>query len=311
MIKKLLLLSTIYFFLSIPFCESTVNPANCLPESAEVLDWEIVETRHIRSDTELFDYMNGGAELYRSFNFRKLSVREFKSPDESILKVEVYMFKDSYDAYGIYTMLPMGEPLEIGNDGGYDLGVARFWKGRFLCKVYCVWNDWNSFRDVIISTAKVVESKISDTGESPAIIKIFPQENLETNGLHYFYDYIALKNLYYITYSNVLSLNMNTKVVLGEYSNLQAEDLKLLLIKYPTDAVCDSAFTYFTSNYLHIDSESMRGYHVFKELDPALFVELDRIDNYLIVGFEQSHNDLLKSRVRQLKNNLQNYLNKL
>jgi len=311
MIRSYFFLLSIILICNYHSSEASVNPAKCLPESAEVSDWEIVETRNIRSDTELFDYMNGGAEFYRAFNFRRLSVREFKSPDEGILKVEIYMFRDSADAYGVYTMLPLGESLDIGNGGSYDLGVVRFWKGKFLCKVYFSRIDWNRYKQQIINVARVVDVKISDSAEPPAIMNVFPKENLVINGLHYFYDYIALKNLFYITYTNVLSLNMKTEVVLGEYLNLQAENLKLLLIKYPSNTAFDSAYSYFAKNYLHIESESEKKFPVIKELDPSLFVQLDRVENYLLVGFEQSHSDLLKNKISELKSNLQNYLKNL
>ena len=233
--------------LSIGYCD---NPKMYLPSTEEAGGLKISNTINVRSDTELFEYMNGGAELYRAFNFRKLSVRQFEISADDMLIVELYMFKKPADAYGMYLMLPEAEPVDIGNSGGYERGVVRFWKGRFFCKIFISDSNWDASKKALLNIGKIIADKIPDEGNKPDIVDLIPKQDLKNSGIHYFYDYIALKNLLYITYTNILNLSGETEAVLAEYSSIKAEEVELLLVKYPSNEECFTAYNNMRIDFL-------------------------------------------------------------
>ena len=303
--KKFLFLVSLSVILSLNlgYCD---NPKLYLPSSKEVNGLNIAKTLMVRSDTELFEYMDGGAEIYRAFNFRKLAVRQFETSDSDLLVVELYMFKKPEDAYGMYHMLPDAEKIDVGSEGGYEIGVMRFWKGFFFCKVYISDRNWESAKDLLIRTAKAVAEKIPEGGNPPEMVKIMPREDLKKGGIHYFYEYIALKNLLYITYSNILNLTGDTEVVMGEYSSMTAEDATFLAIKYPTEEECIAAYNQVVTEYLH-EKPGKNFSNIIKKLDSTVSVEIEKVDNYLLFGRQETTDTLMREKFQQLLTNMKSY----
>lgn len=298
---------------------AAIDPVSCLPEAGDLPGWRILETRSVRTDNDLFDYIDGGAEMYRAFNFRRLAVREFATPgsdtlesgslDSGSLIVELYMFKEPADAFGMFSMVPAGETLPLGDGGGYVDGVVRFWKGPFLCKVFFNGGEWEFYKDAVINAGEAVDERIDITGSPPEIINIMPREDLAKYGLHYFHEYIAQKNLYYIVPYNLFNLTRKTEAVMGEYYTVKAENVKLFLVKYPSESVCSMVYRGILEDYLKETAPGSKGsFHFKKEMKDSRTVEIDRVGKYLLMGFEEIHHELLTERFRQLRDNLTAYL---
>ncbi len=302
--KNLLVLVLTVFWLATAGAAAELS--EFLPLSAEVNNWEVTDTRNIRSDNQLYDYIDGGAEVYRAFNFRRLAVRTFYGGDDVELIVELYAFKNPADAYGIFTMLPAGEILPLGNSGGYDSGILRFWKGPYYCKVF-VSGDWTHYRDIILKAGSAVDAKIDETGEPPEIVSLMPQKDRAKEGLHYFHENISLKNLVYISPLNFLRLNRKTNVVMGRFFNLKAENIFLLLVEYASDQDCAEAYEYVVTDFIRAEIPA-EGCHLRAILEPVRHVEIDREGKYLLVGFEDVQSELLSARLKELKINLTEYL---
>ncbi len=65
-------------------------------------DWQITETRAY-SDKELYGYMDGGAEIYREFGFKRLTVQNLKKGQRE-MQVEIYEMDDPRSAFGIFSV---------------------------------------------------------------------------------------------------------------------------------------------------------------------------------------------------------------
>lgn len=282
---------------------------NFLPESSQVKNWTEVETRLIHTQNGLFDYMNGGAENYLAFNFRRLAVREFTNSGDVHLIVEIYLFREPADAYGVFTMLPEGDKLPFGDGGGYSIGVIRFWKGAYYCKVITT-GSIEKYKDVLLLAAEAVDDKIYAAGSPPEIVSIMPSIDRTKEGLHFFHEYISQKNLLYIAPQNVLNLTRETNVVFAEYYNLKAERAHLFLVQYPSMKKCSSAYSGFVLDFLNKEPAESGGFHLKTILEDYRTVEIDKLGEYLIVGFEDNHQDLMAERMKELRQNLRQYLSK-
>jgi hypothetical protein len=264
---------------------------NYLPNSLEASGWKLLETKIVRTQPQLFDYMDGGAELYFAFNFRGLAMRNFEDSAGVNLIIELYQFKTAYDAYGMFTMLPADQELAIGDGSGYSLGMLRFWKGPYYCKIVVaglIENDEAGYRILAIKTAKSIETKIIETGSLPEIVSLMPAKDRAKEGLHYFHEYIAQKNLYYIAPSNVLMLSRDTETAMAVYYNIKAEKVTLFLIKFPTEKNANEAYNEISKI----------------QLDDDRNMSHKRIKEYILVGFEDHHRDLLDIKMNELEGNL-------
>lgn len=108
--------------------------------AAETKDrWELKPGVRVYRDSELYKYIDGGAELYLKTGFRKAEIREFVSrnnPDP--IEAEVYEMKDAGGAKTVYLKhKAQGEKLlKIGDEGRYYPGVLELRKGRYFVRIF-------------------------------------------------------------------------------------------------------------------------------------------------------------------------------
>lgn len=129
--------------LIIPVCLAcpTVAGQATQPEVVKLLPTGTV-TAGIFSDGEpehyvgkkLFDYMNGGAELYLAYGFEDLGVAEYKQADVK-LRVALYKMGSAPEAYGIYTHAARGRRVDLPGPNRLEPNMLSFYKGRYYVRV--------------------------------------------------------------------------------------------------------------------------------------------------------------------------------
>ncbi len=84
---------------------------------------------------KLFDYMNGGAELYLAYGFVDLAVREYEFEGENAF-VALYRMQNPAGAYGIHLTAASGQKMGLGEVPAiYSRGMISFFKGKFYVRV--------------------------------------------------------------------------------------------------------------------------------------------------------------------------------
>ena len=303
--RRIVLLSIFFSFLYISLTQGA-DMRSLLPEDSLFSGWEEVETSIIRTESDLFDYMNGGAEVYIAFNFRRLAVREFVGEGDARLLVEIYKFKQSADAFGVYTLLPTDEAVDLGDGGGYSLGMVRFWKGEYCCKIFTT-GDIDKHRKLVMKAGEIVDSRIDASGSPPDMISLIPNEDRTKEGLYFFHEYISQRNLVYIASWNVLSLSRNTDAVLAKYYNLKAEQAFLFLVQYPSEEECITAYKKLIKEFLEAESPRSNDNFVSMTVDYRNY-QVDMYGRFMLFGIEDHQNELLSARIKDLRWNLQRYL---
>ncbi|MBC8277819.1 MAG: hypothetical protein H8E46_06280 [FCB group bacterium] len=277
-----------------------------LPEGDEIPGWIQDETTICRTRNDMFDYMNGGAELYFSFNFKRLAVRTFVNEDDVDLVIEIYLFKNDFDAYGMFSMLPVDEKLSLGDGGSFSVGVLRFWKGPYYCKIYLT-GDYERHNSVIKAASEVVNGKIDAQGVPPKLITLMPETDRKREGLHYFHDHIAQKNLYYVSTSNLFDLSLKTNVVMGEYLSIAAEEAYLFLIEYPDSNKCRTVFEGAINSLFEDAPDKLTGNSYSALTSDHRWCEMHVEENYFLIGFSSNDSDYLGRRMAELKQKLAGY----
>ena len=277
-----------------------------LPTDDEIPGWSLDETTICRTRNDMFDYMNGGAELYFSFNFKRLAVRTFNYEDYIDLVVEVYLFKNDFDAYGMFSMLPVDESLNLGDGGSISVGVLRFWKGPYYCKIYLT-GDYERHNAVLKAAAEVVNGKIDDHGVPPKLVRVMPETERKREGLHYFHDHIAQKNLYYISPSNILDLSLHTEVVMGEYLTINAEEATLFLVEYPDEDKCRTVLERAANSLFEEPPARLTASSFSALTTDHRWCEIRQEGNYLMIGFSPYNGDYLGKRMAELEQKLAEY----
>jgi hypothetical protein len=83
----------------------------------------------------LYDYLDGGAEVYLRNNFQELLVQRYNKDDKR-LSIEIYRIKTSADTERLYNIVYSGSmsgtKVRIGWSGVYDTGYLRFRFANYL-----------------------------------------------------------------------------------------------------------------------------------------------------------------------------------
>lgn len=261
-----------------------------IPEGAK--DFKKVDQAQLFDRKNLFDYMDGGAELYLSYDFQRLLVQEYRDKDR-VITIEVYEMKTSQDAFGLYSLdqeadnppeadtARRGENLAIGDKANYSFGLLKLWNGNYFVRIVDL-SGSEQTKDVILELGRKILSKIDKKGELPELLSKLPAGGLILNSERFFHKQIVLNSLYFLSTENLLNLSEKTSAVMGDYL-LGKMNLKLLLISYADSASARSAFERFCTKYL---KSSPSGKKVIQKVEEDKFIGLELEKNYLWITFE-------------------------
>jgi len=106
--------------------------AGLLP--AEIQGWKAAGADRFFDPQTIFDYLDGGGEVYRSYNFRLLLSRRYEKAGGPAIIADAFDMGSAADAFGVFTHDLDGEPAGLGQGSLYQAGLLSFWKGRyFIC----------------------------------------------------------------------------------------------------------------------------------------------------------------------------------
>jgi hypothetical protein len=186
---------------------------------------------------KLFDYMNGGAELYYEYGFEQACVQRYRGP-KGVVTAEIYQMDSSAHAYGVYTFDSGGEHPPIGQDATYDRGLVTFWKGRYYVRAF---SESEDLKEVLLSLGRFVAQKIPQQGERPAILASLPPQWVVADSLLYFRGQIALNNSYFLSHQDVLSLGKGAEGLTFLYDP-EATPLRVIMVRYPGRPQAEEVF---------------------------------------------------------------------
>ena len=196
----------------------------------------------------IFEYIDGGGELYKAYNMRKCLSRRYANPDGPAIVMDIFDMGSSGDAFGVFTHDQEGELLEVGQGGLYRSGWLRFWKGRFFISLYSEAESAVAEK-AVRELATVVSSRIKDTGPKPQVIARLPGEGLRPGSVRYLHHQTVLNYHFYLADENILNLGPRAEAVLAAYQQDQ-ESAYLLMVVYPNAGKAEKALHRFMGHYL-------------------------------------------------------------
>ncbi|MDP2970044.1 MAG: hypothetical protein Q8P64_12670 [Deltaproteobacteria bacterium] len=197
-----------------------------------------------------FRYMDGAAELYRSYAFKLLLVRRYLKAGHPSLLVELFDMGSSEDAFGIFSYQIEEEEVGIGQGSDYGGGLLRFWKGNYFANVFAE-RETPATRKDILTLGEAIVKNIKKEGSKPKLIQFLPEEGLSQGTIHYFHLHQVLNHHYFISHENIFNLGARTNAILATYpSPGEKGKTFLLLIQYPDQKQAEKAFQSFLKAYM-------------------------------------------------------------
>jgi hypothetical protein len=210
-----------------------------LPSSAKAQGIKIKKEGQARiyEGQKLFDYMDGGAELYYEYGFEQAGVQRYKAPKGGVT-AEIYRMDTSAHAYGVYTFDTQGEHPPIGQDATYARGLLAFWKGRYFVRAF---SESEDLKEALLSLGRAVAQKIPQEGERPDILASLPPHWVVRDSLLYFRGQIALNNSYFLSHEDVLSLGKGAEGITFLY-NPEIKPLRVIMVRYLDRSQAETTF---------------------------------------------------------------------
>ncbi|MFO7370545.1 MAG: DUF6599 family protein [Bacteroidales bacterium] len=216
-----------------------------LPDQME--GWQAEKTILLNTPSDLYNYMDGGAELYISYGFGQAMSKTYTKEGNPEVIAEVYNLIDARNAFGVFTQAREDEEKLYGQ-GTYLLpGAVFFWKHRYYVSL-STWDASPEAERFIQSLAAHISSCIAQDGEIPAVVSYLPQGGLIPFGFKYFHHSVWMNAFFFISDHNILNIDKDTDAVLARYARGEGR-MYLLLVQYQDDLSAGRAFNNFGKEF--------------------------------------------------------------
>ena len=199
----------------------------------DVVTWKIPEAPQDYFPEILFEYINGAAEIYLSYDFKELTVGQYEKGDSNAsLIIEIYDMGNEINSFGIYSAerFPDSQFISLGNQGYLEEGTLNFIVGKYYIKLLC-FDSGEDSADFLKLFSQEVVKRVKDQGTLPPALAFFPKQGLVRNSekfiLRNFMGYSFLHSGYLANYK-LEDLEFDCFLMEGE----NADDAQNMLKKY-------------------------------------------------------------------------------
>ncbi len=199
----------------------------------DVVTWKIPEAPQDYFPEILFEYINGAAEIYLSYDFKELTVGQYEKGDSNAsLIIEIYDMGTEINSFGIYSAerFPDSQFISLGNQGYLEEETLNFIVGKYYVKLLC-FDSGEDSADFLKLFSQEVVKRVKDKGTLPPALAFFPKQGLVRNSekfiLRNFMGYGFLHSGYLANYK-LEDLEFDCFLIEGE----NADDAQSMLKKY-------------------------------------------------------------------------------
>jgi hypothetical protein len=171
-----------FALLGLVICASLSLAAGAQPFAFPSVDgWAPAGPPQVFVPDTLYDYINGGSDLYLKYDFEELAVVEYRK-DAMSVSAEVYRHRTPDHAFGIYSQerMPSAEFLPIGAQAYYEKTVCNFIQSGYYVKLSGE-NTGADDRFVLLSFARRISETLPGRSALPAALSAFPMEGKKAN----------------------------------------------------------------------------------------------------------------------------------
>ncbi|UCB49628.1 MAG: hypothetical protein JSW56_01645 [Deltaproteobacteria bacterium] len=150
-----------------------------LPKDAESPGWQAVSSPQFFEPQNLWEYINGQAEMYIDYGFQLVVTLEYRSMDGArSMAIEIFQMKNPDHAFGIYAAERSTDDrsINMGTQGYLSENVLNFWKGHYYVKLTSFQVSSNT-KEILMMVASVIAANIKGTYSEPELFACFPAKN--------------------------------------------------------------------------------------------------------------------------------------
>lgn len=216
-----------------------------LPESPP--GWRIEGESKIYTRDNLYEYIDGGAELFLSFGFERMTSRIYVRDDQPDILLDIFDMGSSESAFGVFSHSRERLETEYGQGSQSSPGLILFWKDRYYVSLLANPETPES-RRALDWIARRIENTIPKTGPLPDILDMLPREGLIESSIRTFAHHAWINTYYFISEENLLDIGPQNKAVLAKYDP-DHEKMLLLVVSYTDETDARNACVAFRAAF--------------------------------------------------------------
>ncbi len=249
-----------------------------LPE--EMQGWEKLGAGTVYSQENLYEYINGGAELYISYQFKHLITQTYINKELSEIKIDLFDMGSPYNAYGIFSHGKEEVDHFVSPDveSEYASGLLTFWKGSYYVSILA-YPETEKKKLIVKALADKIVEQIHEKSEKPPIISMLPKKGLDLSSIRYFRHFRWMNTYGFILDKDYLNFDSDTHAVLAKYNF--TEKVKkpplLILIQYQNSNKANAAYQSFLK---HVMPDA---HHSFKKLKDSRWAGCKHKNNIITI----------------------------
>jgi hypothetical protein len=265
-----------------------------LPDSVSTGSWKADGKPKIFKGKQLYDYIDGGAEIFYEYGFTQAIAQRYILGDKSIT-VDIYEMTHPKAAFGIFSVQRDSEmpPLEAGDDGTASDAMVAFCQERFYV-VITANKPAPGTKQASIQIARAVSQKIRISSPLPDLTKMLPASHLVPRSTGYVSGLLGLNTQFYLGDSNILGINGHTVECVFARYKIQENQANLLVVRYPDPAAANAALNAakeaFTKKYKAVTIKDISAFSDKRNL----FYHLTANNKFLYLISRSSSVDLIK-----------------
>jgi len=234
-LKGVLFFMLLLIILAGAFAFSEETPRSSLQALLpQISGWTFSEQPQTYLSETLFEYIDGAAEAYLSYEFKELAVAQYREDkSKAALTLEIYDMGNDKNSFGIYSAerYPESHFISVGNQGYVEEGSLNFIIGNNYVKLLC-YDCGENAEAVLKLFAQDVEKRVKAKGSLPPLLSLFPKEGLILNSekfiLHNFLGHSFLHDGYLASYKEK-GLEFDLFIIEGKSEADAADMLKQYL----------------------------------------------------------------------------------
>ncbi|MFQ6113840.1 MAG: DUF6599 family protein [bacterium] len=258
--------------------------------------WEIAGRDKVYNRQNLYDYIDGGAELYLSYGFEQLLNRTYTAPGQPDIVVDLFDMGSSHDAYGVFSHSKETEDTTFGQGSQYTQGLLLCWKDRYFVSILAS-PETVASRKAVFNLASQIDAAIETEGPLPEIVYLLPPESLVRESIRYFHHHVWLNSYYFVADENILHIDDNTEALLAKYGSRQKRYF-LLIVKYANAGDAEMAHHDFVTSYLPELAEEQ-----IVQIEDGTWTGCQREKNYVIIVFNAPTKEQAARLISEVRKN--------
>jgi hypothetical protein len=151
----------------------------------DVEGWKLGQEEQVYNPNNLFDVIDGAADLYLEYDFVDLHIGRYEK-EELEIKAEIYKHGSSVNAFGIFSQERFADYhfIDLGVQGYLEKGALNFLSGIYYVKISTI-QEGPAAQNGMLLIAKAVEKHLQQSSVWPAMLAVFPTETKKANTEQY------------------------------------------------------------------------------------------------------------------------------